>query len=325
MATKSLIAFTLAEWAKRLDPGGKVDKIVELLNQTNEILEDMLFVEGNLPTGHRTTIRTGLPSVTWRKYNQGVQSSKSKTAQVDDTCGMCEAYGDVDKALADLNGNTTAFRLSEDKSHIESMNQEMATKAIYGDTIGAPEEFLGFGPRYPFSDAPNVIDSGGTGSNLTSLWMVVWGEDTTFGIFPKGSKAGLQISDKGQVTLYDVNGGKYEGYSTHYKWDIGLTVRDWRYVVRICNIATTGSTNNILADPTIMIDAYNTLPNMKIGNPVIYCNKTVKTQFDKAAFDKNNAYYTSREVFGRPVPHFWEMPIKRSDAILNTESQLVPE
>ncbi|WP_337238094.1 major capsid protein, partial [Salmonella enterica] len=69
-----------------------------------------------------------------------------------------------------------------------------------------------------------------------SIWLVVWGENTVHGIFPKGQKAGIQMEDKGQVTLKDVNGGKYEGYRTHYKWDNGLALRDWRYVVRIANI-----------------------------------------------------------------------------------------
>ena len=55
---------TLADWAKRVDPDGKTSAIVEMLNETNEILDDMIWAEGNLPTGHRTTIRTDLPSVT---------------------------------------------------------------------------------------------------------------------------------------------------------------------------------------------------------------------------------------------------------------------
>ena len=114
MAVKGINAATLTDVAKRLDPNGKIDKIVELLAQTNPILQDMMFVEGNLPTGHRTTVRTGLPATTWRLLNYGVQPSKSTTAQVTDACGMLEAYAEVDKALADLNGNTAEFRLSED-------------------------------------------------------------------------------------------------------------------------------------------------------------------------------------------------------------------
>ena len=55
MAVKGLTALTLADWGKRVDPNGKVDKIIELLGQTNPILQDMPFVEGNLPTGHPTS------------------------------------------------------------------------------------------------------------------------------------------------------------------------------------------------------------------------------------------------------------------------------
>ena len=80
MATLAQSVLTLADWAKRLDPDGKVPAIVEMLSQTNEVLADMLFKEGNLPTGERTTIRTGLPSVYWRLLNQGVAPSKSTTA-----------------------------------------------------------------------------------------------------------------------------------------------------------------------------------------------------------------------------------------------------
>ena len=64
-------AVTLLDCAKRFDSTGKIAKLVEIMAQTNEILEDALWLEGNLPTGHRTTIRTGLPSATWRRSNYG--------------------------------------------------------------------------------------------------------------------------------------------------------------------------------------------------------------------------------------------------------------
>ena len=49
MATLSSTALTLADWAKRVDDDYKTAAIVELLSQSNEILDDMLIVEGNLP------------------------------------------------------------------------------------------------------------------------------------------------------------------------------------------------------------------------------------------------------------------------------------
>ncbi|WP_349355972.1 major capsid protein, partial [Escherichia coli] len=204
-------------WGKRVDPNGKVDKIIELLGQTNPILQDMPFVEGNLPTGHRTTIRSGLPSATWRLLNYGVQPSKSTTVQVTDSVGMLETYAEVDKSLADLNGNTAEFRLSEDRAFIEAMNQQMAQTLFYGDSSVNPQQFMGLSSRYSSlsaGNAQNIIDAGGTGTDNTSIWLVVWGENTVHGIFPKGQKAGIQMEDKGQVTLEDANGGKYEGYRT---------------------------------------------------------------------------------------------------------------
>ena len=112
---------TLVDLVKRQDPDGKIATIAEILNETNEILDDMVWMEGNLPTGHRTTVRTGIPAPTWRKLYGGVQPTKSTTAQVTDNTGMLEAYAEVDKALADLNGNTSEFRLSEDMAHIEGI------------------------------------------------------------------------------------------------------------------------------------------------------------------------------------------------------------
>src|SRR4051794_13136046 len=123
MAILASAALTLAEWATRLDPDGKPAAIVELLGQTNEMLTDMLWMQCNDGTGHKTTVRTGLPSATWRLLNYGIQKSKSTTAQVKDTCGMLEAMSDIDKALADLNGNTAEFRLGEDQAYVEAMNQ----------------------------------------------------------------------------------------------------------------------------------------------------------------------------------------------------------
>jgi hypothetical protein len=133
MATIGATALTYADWAKRMDDGYHVAVIIELLSQTNEILDDMLVVEGNLPTGHKTTVRTGLPQATWRLLNTGVPNAKSTTAQIVDTCGNLETYAVIDKDVADLNGNTADFRLSEVKAFLEGMSQQVAAHLIYGN------------------------------------------------------------------------------------------------------------------------------------------------------------------------------------------------
>lgn len=317
---------TLGDIAKRLDKDGRIDVIVEMLTQTNEILEDMMFREGNLPTGHKTTIRTGLPAAAWRLLNYGVKQSKSKTQQITDTCGMLEAYAEVDKALADLNGNTGAFRLSEDRAFTEAMNQEMAKTLFYGDTSKNPERFLGIAPRYSTLDkskaatAENIIDAGGTGNNLTSIYLPCWGEQTIFGIYPKGSKAGFQHKDLGEVTLMDADGGQFQGYRTHYKWDIGLVLRDWRYLVRIPNINLATITDEQLID--LMIMASEQLPDLKLGRPVFYMHKTVRTRLRQAIRKDKNVHLALDQVAGKRVLSFDEIPVKRCDAISLSEARV---
>ena len=110
MATLSIYP-TLLDVAKSLDPDGKTADIVELLNQTNPVLQDVPFVEGNLATGHQHTIRTGLPSAFWGRAYKGVPVSKSARATVTDTAGFLEARSEVDKKVCNLNGNSAEFRL----------------------------------------------------------------------------------------------------------------------------------------------------------------------------------------------------------------------
>ena len=264
MTTLSSSALTLGEWATRLDPGGKPAAVIELLGQTNEMLTDMLWMECNDGAGHKTTVRTGLPAATWRLLNYGVAKSKSTTAQVRDSTGMLEAYSDIDKALADLNGNTAEFRMGEDMAFIEAMNQGMQGTVIYGSTAANPERFTGLKERFSAisgaNNGGNIVDAGGSGSTNTSMWLVGWGQNTCHGLFPKGSKAGLQVRDLGEVPLYDGANNVFQGYRTHFKWDCGLSVRDWRFVVRIANINVTSgavTTSNLV---NYLINAVNKLP-----------------------------------------------------------------
>lgn len=330
MATLSVTHPTLLDITKRLDPEGKIDTIVEMLSQTNEILEDMVWLEGNLPTGHRTTIRSGLPAPTWRKLYGGVQPTKSTTVQVTDACGMLEAYAEVDKALADLNGNTAAFRASEDRAHIEGMNTEFSQTLFYGNESTEPEAFTGFSPRFNDQSAENggnILTSSATpdGTDNSSIWLVVWGPNTVHGIYPKGSMAGLQMEDKGQVTVesIDGSGGRMEAYRSHYRWDCGLSVRDWRYIVRINfdleDIVASGATGPVLTD--LMGKAIRRIPSLAMGRPAFYANRDVLDAIDLQANNKTNlAFQTVEDAQGKLIQTFRKIPIRRCDAILSTES-----
>lgn len=347
MATIGTTALTYADWAKRMDDGYKVARIIELLSQTNEILEDMMVVEGNLPTGHKTTVRTGLPQATWRLLNQGVPNAKSGTAQIVDTCGNLETYSVIDKDIADLNGNTAEFRLSEVKAFLEGMSQQVAATLIYGNQFVNPERFTGLAPRYSTktvanaNTASNVLDGGGQASTNTSLWIHVWGDDTAHATFPKGKITGLQHRDMGEWPVSDSAGNTYQAYRDHFKWEIGYVLRDWRYVVRIANIDITLLTGVSAANLiNLLVRGLYRLPTQPVsagtiqssdtpevranmGRTVIYANRVLRTYLDLQAMNKTNVLLRLEEFDGKPVTTFRGVPLRTCDAILNNEAQVV--
>jgi len=330
MATLSATHPTLLDVAKQLDPNGKIDKLVEILDQTNEVIADAVFIEANGVTGHRTSIRAGLPTPTWRKLYGGVQPSKGTAVQVTDSMGMLEAYAEVDKALADLNGNTAAFRLSEDMAHIEGMNQEFAQTLFYGNESSEPEAFTGFSPRFNDQSAANgenILTSAATPDNAdnASIWLIVWGPNTVHCLYPKGSVGGLQVTDKGQVTIENIDGagGRMEAYRTHYRWDAGLCVRDWRYVVRMNfdleDVIAAGTSGPVLAE--LMGKAMRRIPSLGMGRPAFYANRDALDAIDiQANYKANMAFQTVEDAQGKMIQTFRKIPIRRCDALLSTET-----
>ena len=339
MATLSTSNLTLADWAKRTDPDGRVPIVAELLSQSNEILDDCVFKEGNLPTGERVVIRTGLPGVYWRALNQGIPSSKSTTAQIDEACGILEARSEVDKDLAMLNGNTAQFRLSEDTAFLEAMNQTQAETMFYGNPGTDPKKFLGLAPRYgdlSADNAVNILSAGGSGADNASVYLVVWGDNTVYCPFPKGSKAGLTHEDLGEQTVYNSDGTRLQAFATRYQWKNGLVVKDWRYVVRICNIDISdllaGSNTQAASASTALIKlmarALYRIPNMAMGRAAFYMNRTVHSGLSIAALDKSQSVLAIQEglsQFGSAQSYlsFLGVPLRRVDALINNEARVV--
>lgn len=320
-------SLTLADLARRQDAKGNIDDIVEILSEENEVLEDMVWMQCNNKTSHKTTIRSGLPAGTWRMLNYGVQPEKSRTVQVTDGTGMLETYSKVDKSLVEMAKDKAAFRMSEDRAFISGMNQTMATTLFYGDASADPEKFTGLAPRYnslSAENASNIISAGGS-SALTSIWLVCWDDLTCHGIYPEGTMAGLQANDLGEDTLTDGSGNEYQGYRTHYKWDCGLTLRDWRYVVRIANIATGSLTKNAATGADLidlMAQAIELLPVQKRGKCAFYCNRTIRSFLRRQINNKSNVWLNQSEVGGKRVLAFDDIPVRRVDAITNAETQV---
>lgn len=328
MGTKSTSKhLTLADIASRTDSSGKTLEIIEVLAQDNPILEDAPVIEANQTEGHKSTVRTGLPKPTWRKMYKGVQPSKSTTATVVETLGNLEAYSEVDVDVVKMNGGTKEARFQEDKAFLEAMSQEMAETVFYGDLSKTPEKFEGLCSRLSDKKAKSgeqIILAGGTTGKLTSCYFVGWGEGCKL-LTPKGQPAGLQSSDKGQLTLTLEDGSKMEAFVTHYKWMLGLSVSDWRAISRVANIPLDDLNTNsgVLANGALinfLIDAKNRIHKKYRGRCVLYVPTEVLTYLEKAAIEKSHNALKIVEAAGQFQTYFFNIPIKACDAISLNET-----
>lgn len=348
-------AYTLADWAaaSRMDDDGKMLLMVNLLSQTNEILDDMMWVEGTSATGLQTTAITSLPTPSYRQFNQGTPLTKDTEATISEAVASLEDESQVDKALADLNGNTAAFRLNRAKTHLQGMGQKVASDIFYSNALLTPGQPHGLSPRYntltasTSNTADNVIDCGGSSTDNASMWILTWSEETITGFFPKGQRAGLEHVDKSAYTngaglrVFDSNSLPYYAYVDHFTWKWGMAVRDWRYACRLANIDVSdlqtvnaanlinGLIRGVQRLPTQPSgagpvqksdDPFNQVPTARTA---IYCNRVIHTYLDLQAVNKTNVLLKWEEWAGKPVLTFRGIPVRTVDALVNNETRVV--
>lgn len=332
MATINASYLDLVDLFKQQENGKVTATIIEILAETNEILSDLVTVECNEGTRHKSGIRTGIPTPTWRRLYEGVQPTKSTVKQVHDTTGMAEAWSEIDAELLKLSGDAAQFRMNESKAFLEGMNQEMASKLFYGNTDTAPEEFLGLAPRFDLLSAENgdqIVDAGGSGSDNTSVWFIVWGERTVHALYPKGTRAGLEHQALPEETKTNSDGSLLRVVRDRFMWHIGLTVRDWRYVVRVANIDVSDLAAGSVDIYKWMRKGYYRLPAgfRGAGRAAIYCNAEVLEALDAKSTSGHSGtasvYLSREEVEGKEVLKYRGIVLRRCDAILNTEARVV--
>lgn len=342
---------TLADIASSMGTDGTFDTDrVNLLAQTNEMIQDMVWREGNLPTGHKSTIITGLPTVGFRRFNEGVALSKSTSSAIEEGSAMLEGFFQVDRDLALMSGDVNQYRLEESGLFMEAMNQTLQTYLLYGNAATMPESFTGFAARYNTMAGiigQQIVDAGGTGTDNTSIWLIGWGP-SVFGVYPKGSVGGLHHEDvtvnrtalagnpnamTGDV-LQDANGRNFMGYRDHFTWKCGLVVRDYRAVARIANIDVSDLVaGNVSAADIIklMVRAYYKIPtNLRknngkagFGRPAWYVNPTIKAALHLQALNKASAQISLRDIDGIEVLTFLGIPVREVDQLLNAEARVV--
>lgn len=321
---------TLLDQARLLAPDGSMLKLIETLQRRNVMVEDAVFLEGNLPTGHVFASRTALPTIEWRRLNRGTKPSKSRSTQVTETCGMLEGRSVVDVKLANLGGNAPAFRANEDKAFVAAMGNKVESALLYQSTDSAPDTIQGLSPRLD-----STADEGGSqiiklnaapsGNDQTSIWLIVWGPESVHGIYPKGSMVGLKPEDLGKILVDDGTGtgAQFLAYVTNWNWDLGLCVQDYRQIVRIANIDTSAL---LITEDTLvpaMVRAYYRIHDLKAGRPVFYVNRFIaETLHLQARSAVKGSTLTIVEIEGRPVVHVMGIPVHVTDGLINSEAPI---
>src|SRR5215831_5272921 len=262
--------FTLVDLARRTDPDGGAADVAELLSQANDIYDDLVWKEGNTNTGHLYTVRTSIPSGWWRYIGQGVPMSKSTTMQGRINCGMLEDNFTVDRKLLEMAEDQNKFRYEEDNAHLEGMGQTVAGQFVYGNATLNPAAFTGFNAFYSTvntataDNAVNVFDGTGTGGNNTSLLLIGWSPRSIYGVYPKGSTAGLKLEPLEYTQLaYDSLGNPYRAAVTWFKQEAGFCVEDWRWGSRYCNLDVTSAGLGSATPP----DLFATMSKMVLRMP----------------------------------------------------------
>lgn len=321
---------TLLDVSKNFSADGKPLPIAELLAEQNPILDDIPWQESNQTNGHLMSARTGLPTVTYRKLNAGVPATKSRYATVTESCGMMSALGKIDRKLVQLAANPAEFRVRENRGHFTAMNQKFASTLFYGDTDIDPEQFLGFAPRYSDITGPenaeNIIDAAGNDTDLASIWLIGWGDEGAFGIYPKGTKAGLIHEDRGEELVSDGNGGEYIAVRDWFEWDHGIAVKDWRNTVRIANVDLSALTKDASAGADLidlMVQATELIHAPEAVRLAWYMPRKVRSFLRRQITNKDNVWLSTGEVAGRKVTMFDGTPCRRVDALLGNESRVV--
>lgn len=227
---------TLAEIASRVDATGAMRKYVNVLSKKNRMLDFLPWQECNMDDGHEVSrTDTSLAAADWRMHNQGVTASKSSTATYVESCGRLESETIIDEAEADRNGGA-AWLASEADLKKEGIAQQYGTATLYESTSNNPERIHGLSARYSATSGVTassyVLKGDNAGVNCKSVWLMTPELRKFYGIYRKGTKAGLQQRDNGRVRIQDTPTTAYWAYSITNIWEVGLAVEDYRMLVR---------------------------------------------------------------------------------------------
>jgi hypothetical protein len=296
------------------------NRIIECLTQTNEILMDMPVLEANNGTVHTIVRRETLAESMARRYYEGTSAVATQTATITEPTQMWQAWSEIDVDLADHTGDPAGLRKTDSIGILNGMGIQQARDFIYGSRQGSGgKDIDGFATRLAKIDNKNVFDAGGTGNDLTSLYIAAMGERFLHLMYPRGfGTVGVRQEDKGKQTVMDGSAKKYEVYQTLFKSQYGIALEDPRSLIRIANIEKDTDPEELIL---LILQILRRMPN-GASTYVLYGNFTIRDIIEKAAIEKSNVIYSTEDPWGRPLTMLRNLRVRTVEAILDTEAQI---
>jgi len=318
----------LNELANRLDRSGGTAELAFNFMEKNQFIEVLPFRKSSHETHHEYVKTLNIPTGEWTQRNEGVGIEGSRTAPAKEYMGTLESYSQIDvRAFRGMKKSAAAaIRLQEDKAFTTGMSLTISEALFYMNRATKSKAIDGLFSRESLSalSSDYVINSGGSGLDLTSILVAEVGSEAMYGIIPPGTKAGMETEDLGREPKYDVNNKRFDVFTTHFIWDLGLVLKDDRAAIRIANVED-GVTGNVTGgvDEENILDALALLPNMGQKNSYIFVNRRGLRNLQSVAKDRVNVTYTPNDPFGRKwITDYMGTGIKVDERLLHTESEV---
>ncbi len=317
--------FTLAERAKGTLDGKRMMFLLDVMDErgVEGFIKDVPWFAANQGLQHKIWRTTSHPDSSRRTFYEGVTITEITTQKIVEPVVLFEQWSSVDEQHVKTLENGNEERARRDKIKILAMQEDFVL-AIFTDNRTSGDKFLnGFSQRmgtlsYPghtTTTLPYVWDAGGTGSALTSLYLIEWGEAATHGIFPSGAAGtsgvmGMNAVNLGLQTVLTATTPltQYRAFQSQFTHWAGLAVNDDRKVARIANIETRTGITVGRFNENVLIRAIKH-GRFNRSRTRIYVNPFLSADIDIRAKDKINGW-TTQQVFGEDVTAFQGIPVR---------------
>lgn len=304
--------YTLAEATKAA--GYDAGSLGEL-QKAHGILDELPFFPNTHGLKNRQVQAVALPNMSAGMINGAIASGQGRAEPIEEPTKLYELESIVDTRLLQGVDNPTEVRDSQDEMVMEGCLQGAESKIIFGNDLTTPDDIRGLAARRP-SLGTYCLGMGGSGSTLSSAYLVMPGKKGLYLGYPGGTRPGISSQDMGKQRVTAASGsGQHWAWIRLYQFFASMILRDPRALIRLANI---DSSHAITADK--ILEARGLTPLMGSGC-VLFVNRDVQVQIDKAAYNKTNLEFSLGEVEGYGViTRVGGMPVRMSDALTASES-----